>query len=120
MSVSAKYRADTEERLGAVLPIRTKSMFGGVGVYAGAYFFALIDDDTLYFKVDDDSRPEFESRGMGPFRPFPDKDYVMAGYYRVPAEVLSDLPLLTEWMERAVAVAKRKMKVRKPRGQKKK
>jgi TfoX-like protein len=36
--------------------------------YARDVFFALIFDDTLYFKVDDSTRPEFEARGMAPFR----------------------------------------------------
>jgi DNA transformation protein len=43
-------------------------MFGGVGIYAAELFFALLDDDTLYFKVDDATRPQFESRGMTPRR----------------------------------------------------
>ena len=43
-------------------------MFGGVGIYAGDLFFALIDDDTLYFKVDDSNRSDFEKRDMGLFR----------------------------------------------------
>ena len=38
-------------------------MFGGVGIYDRDVFFALIADDTLYFKVDDSTRPEFVARG---------------------------------------------------------
>jgi len=34
-------------------------MFGGVGIYCGDLFFGLIDDDTLYFKVDDSNRSDF-------------------------------------------------------------
>jgi TfoX/Sxy family transcriptional regulator of competence genes len=41
-------------------------MFGGVGIYAGNLFFALIADDTVYFKVDAATRPQFEERGMAP------------------------------------------------------
>ena len=40
-------------------------MFGGVGIYAGELFFALIADDTLYLKADDQTRSEFERRGLG-------------------------------------------------------
>jgi DNA transformation protein len=32
-------------------------MFGGVGIYSGDLFFALIADDTVYFKADDSTRP---------------------------------------------------------------
>lgn len=36
-------------------------MFGGVGLYAGELFFALIDDDILYLKADDTTRAAFEA-----------------------------------------------------------
>jgi len=52
MSVSPSFRIFVLEQLGRVLPdLRVRSMFGGVGLYSGERFFALIDDDTLYFAV---------------------------------------------------------------------
>ena len=71
MSVSLSFRSFTLEQLGRATPeIRARSMFGGVGIYAGDLFFALLDDDTLYFKVDESTRPQFEGRSMAPFRPY--------------------------------------------------
>ena len=88
MSVSPSFRSFVLEQLGRVTPgIRARGMFGGVGIYAAELFFALLDDDTLYFKVDDVTRPQFESRGMTPFRPYGEEGEVM-GYYEVPAHVL--------------------------------
>lgn len=81
-------------------------MFGGVGIYAGNLFFALIADDTLYFKVDDSNRPDFEARDMGPFRPFGETGEVMQ-YYCVPEELLDDPESLGAWAEKAIAVARR-------------
>jgi len=81
-------------------------MFGGVGVYAAELFFGLLDDDTLYFKVDDSTRPQFEDRGMAPFRPYGEEGEVM-GYYEVPADVLEDPEALGAWVEAALAVARR-------------
>ena len=73
MSVSQSYRTFVLDQLGrSAERIRIRSMFGGAGVYSGDYFFALIADDVLYLKVDDTNRPDFEERGMGPFRPFGD------------------------------------------------
>ena len=43
-------------------------MFGGVGLYHRGVFFGIIAGDTLYLKVDDTSRREYESAGMGPNR----------------------------------------------------
>jgi DNA transformation protein and related proteins len=86
--------------------VRARSMFGGVGVYAGDLFFALMDDDTLYLKADDSTRGRFEARGLGPFRPGGESGEVMQ-YYEVPGEVLEDVELLAPWIEEAVAVADR-------------
>ena len=107
MAVSANYRAFILEQLGRVLPdLRARSMFGGVGVYSEDYFFALMDNDTLYFKVDDETRPDFEAIGMGPFHPFGDGGDVMQ-YYEVSGELIEDHDGLREWATRAVAVARR-------------
>jgi DNA transformation protein len=84
--------------------VRARSMFGGVGVYAGECFFALMDDDTLYFKVDDATRGRYEARGMGPFRPAGEDGEVMQ-YYEVPGDVLDDAELLAPWVQEAIAVA---------------
>jgi DNA transformation protein len=81
-------------------------MFGGVGIYAGELFFALIADDTLYFKVDDSTRNDFEARGSGPFRPYGEHGETM-GYYRVPEDLLEDPDELAVWARRAIEVAGR-------------
>jgi DNA transformation protein len=107
MSVSDSFRAFALEQLQRTIPdVRARSMFGGVGVYAGDLFFALMDDDILYFKVDDSNRGRFEERGMGPFRPYGDGGEVMQ-YYEVPADVLEDVDLLASWVEASVAVARK-------------
>ena len=82
-------------------------MFGGVGIYSGELFFALIAEDTVYFKVDDTNRPDFEARGMAPFRPAGPDGEVMQ-YYAVPEELLEDPEALRPWVDRALAVARRK------------
>ena len=110
MSVSPSYKAFVAEQLSAVAPITTRAMFGGVGIYAEALFFALMDDDRLYFKVDEASRPRFIAAGMGPFDPFKNGEQVMNGYYELPGEVLEDEERLPEWMREALAVAARAKK----------
>src|SRR5438445_12866246 len=82
-------------------------MFGGVGIYASERFFALIADDTLYLKVDGSNRPDFETCGMGPFRPYGEGREVMQ-YYEVPADLLDDPEALRLGAEKAIAVAGRK------------
>ena len=65
MPVTASYRAFVMERLQLALPdVRARDMFGGVGIYSGTTFFALIGNDVLYFKVDDHTRASYESRAL--------------------------------------------------------
>jgi DNA transformation protein len=80
-------------------------MFGGVGLYSGELFFALIDDDVLFFKVDDVNREDYVSRGMKAFMPIPDK--ASMGYFQVPEDVIEEADDLVRWARRSVEVAQR-------------
>ena len=107
MSVSPSFRTYVLEQLGrSGLQVRGRSMFGGVGIYAADLFFALVADDTLYLKVDDATRPDFETRGLGPFRPYGEGSEGM-GYYRAPDDLLEDPDELRVWTEKAIGVARR-------------
>ena len=107
MTVSPSFRTFILEQLGrSVRGIRARNMFGGVGIYGEELFFALIDDDTLYFKVDDSNLADFEARGMGPFQPYGEGGETM-GYYRVPDDLLEDVEVLGQWAEKAILVARR-------------
>jgi len=107
MSVSPSYKTFVLEQLQVAGAVTAKAMFGGVGLYCRGLFFALIDDDTLYLKVDDTTRPEFERVGSQPFRPYGNDSQVMQ-YYELPAEILEDRAALGPWVERAIEVARRK------------
>ena len=86
-------------------------MFGGVGIYAGSHFFAIIANDALYFKVDAALRDDFEKMGMKPFQPYGEDGETM-GYYEVPADLLEDPERLRPWAEKSIAVARRKRRKR--------
>lgn len=105
MAVSPGYRSFVIDQLEQGFSIIAKNMFGGVGLYAEGYFFALIADDRLYFKVDDSNRSDFESVSMGPFRPYGDERAM--SYYEVPVAVLEDVDALQDWAAKALAVAQR-------------
>jgi DNA transformation protein len=107
MAVSASFRTLVLDQLGRVLPnVRARRMFGGVGLYAGELFFALIADDVVYLKADDTTRPAFEGRGMGPFRPYGPGGAAMQ-YYQLPEELLEDAEALRPWVDDAIGVARR-------------
>ena len=106
MPVSAEFHSFVLEQLGQVTPVASRRMFGGVGYYAEDLMFALADDDTLYFKVDDSTRGDFEEEGMKPFQPF-GPDAGTMGYWEVPPGLLDSADDLAPWMRRAMEVARR-------------
>jgi DNA transformation protein and related proteins len=105
MSVSNGYRTYILEQLVAVPALSTRRMFGGVGLYSGELFFAVIDDDVLFFKVDDANREHYVSRNMKAFMPIPGK--ASMGYFEVPADVIEEAEELSRWARRSVEVAQR-------------
>ena len=105
MSVSKDYIAYITEQLGALPKVTTRRMFGGVGLYADGFFFALIADDSLYFKVDDTNRGDYVQRGSKAFRPFPDKPTLSMNYFDVPADLLEDAEELVRWARKSLSVA---------------
>jgi len=114
MSVTPSYRHFVLEQLARVATgVRDKAMFGGVGLYSEELFFGLIADDRLYFKVDDTNRPDFEARGMGPFRPYGPQGEEMK-YYELPEDVLEDSEDLASWVTKSKEVARRKKTKKKP------
>ena len=106
MPVSDDFLAFVLEQLGQVKPVTSRRMFGGIGFYADDLFFALADDDTLYFKVDDVTRGDYEAEGMTPFQPFGPDSPAMA-YWELPAGLLDSPEDLAPWMTKALEVARR-------------
>ena len=90
MPVSPTYRTYVLEQLARARPGRRGRCSAGSGSTTTGCFFGLVDDDTLYLKVDD-GHPAAPTRppGMGPFRPSADAGPSM-GYYEVPGDVLED------------------------------
>lgn len=117
MPVSESYQTFVLEQLEqCARDIRAKRMFGAVGIYSGEYFFAVIDADRLYFKVDDQTRPTFEAEGMEPARIVEKDGRVMTlGYYEVPLGVLEAPDDLRKWVLDAIAVAQRAAAAKRPR-----
>ena len=110
MAVSDDFRDFVLVQLSPAGRVTPRAMFGGVGLYLDGIFFALIDDDTLYFKTDDRTRARYERAGSRPFCPYPDRPERPMGYWQVPAEVLEDADELSGWARESmgVALAKRK------------
>ncbi len=102
MPVSDSFKVYVLEQINEVQPVRSKRMFGGVGIWTldSDLFFAVMADDMLYFKVDDSNRADYTGRGMAQF--------MNMQYYEVPGEVLDDLDELAAWIEKSLATAQKK------------
>lgn len=104
MSVSDGFRDFVLDQLAETAPVTARRMFGGVGLCARGIFFAVIDNDRIYFRVDDATRPRYEARGAGPFAPIPG-EASMRGYYELPAGILDDRDELATWARESIGVA---------------
>jgi DNA transformation protein len=115
MAVSSDYLQYVLEQLARVSRVTTRRMFGAVGLYSDGLFFGLIDNDTLFFKVNDSNRDDYVARNMAAFRPFPDKPDLSMSYFEVPADALEDRDELAVWARKSVAVAAAAPKSRRSR-----
>lgn len=106
MAVSAEYREFVSEQLGPLGPVRIRNMFGGAGVYLDGLMFGLIAGETLYFKVDDRNRADYEAEEMGPFvyEPPSGKSVAMS-YYELPERLCDDADELHIWARKALDAA---------------
>jgi len=103
---------DLMEPLG---PVSARRMFGGYGIYLDRMMFALVADDRLYLKIDDDSRGEFEAAGLEPFRYTKKGKTYQMSYHAAPEDALEDAELLRDWARKAVDAAMRAARSERPR-----
>jgi DNA transformation protein and related proteins len=66
MVATASFADFLQEQLGSLGRLSLRRMFGKTGVFCDGLMFAMVTDDTLYFRVDDDNREAF--REAEPFR----------------------------------------------------
>jgi DNA transformation protein len=100
------FTAFVVEQLGGLGIVRSKSMFGGHGLYRDDTLFGMEYKGKIYFRVSDASRPRYEERGMPPFSPGP--GMTMKKYYEVPLDVLEHAAELVRWARDAVAAVPEK------------
>lgn len=105
MAVSSEYKEFLAEQLERLGPVRFRGMFGGAGVYLDDLMFGLIFDETLYFKVDDRNRADFEAEDKGPFTyEMNDGSTGSLHYYEVPERLYDDPDELVQWARKAMDV----------------
>ncbi len=108
MAVSREYLDFVTEALEEFGPVDTRRMFGGAGVFRDGLMFGLIADEQLYFKVDDENRPDFEREDCPPFvyETKTGKKTVMS-YSLAPERLYDDPEEMAGWAHGAFAAALR-------------
>jgi DNA transformation protein len=106
VAVQAQYLAYVLGQLAGLGNLSTRRMFGAVGLYSGESFFAVVDDDTLFFKTGESNYPDYQARRMPRFMPTSKRPQGPKGYHQVPADVIEDEEALVDWARKSVAVAR--------------
>jgi DNA transformation protein len=112
---SSEFVTHCLELLGALGKPRARRMFGGHGLYVDERFIALIINDTLYLKADDETRPRFEAAGSVPFDyATRDGQRVVMAYWAAPQEAMESPALMLPWARLAMASALRAAASKRP------
>src|ERR1700692_1737017 len=96
------------ERLAPLGRVTLRRMFGKTGVFCDGLMFAMVTEDTLYFRVDDHNRAAFEEAGA-----FPPLNYEKGGrtidlsFWRAPERLLDEPDEFVTWAQTALAAARR-------------
>lgn len=97
-----------EELFGGISGVTSRAMFGGYGIYREGVIFALIVDDSLYFKTDPGNVDDYKEAGSHPFTYQKSDGKVMAmSYWLLPDAVMENRKKLLEWIDLALAASKR-------------
>ena len=113
MALNRDYAVMIEDMLKPLGAVSVRAMFGGGGVYLDGVMFALIADDVLFFKADEQGRKAFEEEGMAPFTYEGKGKAVTMSYWQAPDRLFDDQDEMIEFARRAIDVA-RGGKTRKP------
>lgn len=88
--------------------IKSRKMFGGVGIYVDDVFCAIIgSSNTFYMRVGESNIDMYKNEGMNKF---PSKKGAGMPYYEVPEFVVEDKAELSVWAQAArdAAIASKK------------
>jgi DNA transformation protein len=107
MRVSDGFLALLKDLLSDLGTVTARRMFSGAGIYIDGVIFALVIDDVLYLKTDDNSRAAFEAEGLEPFSFVKQGKRISTSYWRAPELLLDDRTEMQQWAARALLAARR-------------
>src|SRR6202171_1761581 len=100
-------------------PVTIRPMFSGFGISADGINFAMALRAGLYFRVDDQTIPQFEAEGSTPFQyQTRTKTVTVSSYWQLPARLFDNPEDLTVWARAALAAARRAAVKKRPKARK--
>jgi DNA transformation protein and related proteins len=108
MVASDSFAEFLREQLAPLGRLTMRRMFGKTGVFCDGLMFAMVTDDTLYFRVDAQNREAF-----GEAAAFPPLSYAKGGrsidlaFWRAPERLWDEPDELVTWARTALAAARR-------------
>jgi len=108
MSASKEFVGHIRELLSSIGELSDGKFFGGHALKHGGRQFAMIMGNTLYLRVDDETRPEYVAKGSKPFSYLTKVRRVeVRTYFAAPDEVLDSREALLAWAHKAIHAAAR-------------
>jgi DNA transformation protein and related proteins len=108
MVASETYADFLREQLAPLGRLSLRRMFGKTGVFCDGVMFAVVTDNTLYFRIDDHNRETFKEASS-----FPPLNYAKKGssidlsFWRAPERLFDEPDELVSWARAALAAAHR-------------
>lgn len=87
--------------------VRAKPMFGGHGLYHQDVMIGLVADDTLYLKVDAETKDAFAAARSIPFEYIKNGRAMKMSYFSAPEAIFDDPDSAKDWADKAYAAALR-------------
>jgi DNA transformation protein len=108
MALTDAFVAHCVELLAPLGAGRVRRMFGGWGLYVDELFIALIADERLYLKADEQTHDGFRRAGCEPFSySSRGRGAVTLGYWSAPDEAMDSPQAMQPWARLALASAVR-------------
>lgn len=108
MVASDSFADFLREQLAPVGHVTMRRMFGKTGVFGDGLMLAMVRDDALYFRVDDENRALFKEA-----KAFPPLNYEKGGgsidlaFWRAPERLFDEPDELVAWARAALGAARR-------------
>jgi DNA transformation protein len=108
MVASNTFAEFLQEQLAPLGRVTVRRMFGKSGVFCDGVMFAMVTENTLYVRVDDQNRATFaEAEAFPPLNYAKQGSTIDLSFWRVPERLFDEPDELVAWAQAALAAARR-------------